>query len=151
MNNAYRVLFETNGGSFIRPATDLSAGDKITAPANPVKDGYTFAGWYKDAACTQGWSFSDAIDGDMTLYAKWTGGSAAQQTTTETAAPTAQPTTKQTTAPVQTQSQGTSATTAAPVATTAAGGQPTLTQAPAPVLGALLGLLAAGVLLRRRE
>ena len=151
MNGAYRVLFETNGGSFIRPATDLSAGDKITAPANPVKDGYTFAGWYKDAACTQGWSFSDAIDGDMTLYAKWTGGSAAQQTTTETAAPTAQPTTKQTTAPVQTQSQGTSATTAAPVATTAAGGQPTLTQAPAPVLGALLGLLAAGVLLRRRE
>ena len=151
MNNAYRVLFETNGGSFIRPATDLSAGDKITAPANPVKDGYTFAGWYKDAACTQGWSFSDAIDGDMTLYAKWTGGSAAQQTTTETAAPTAQPTTKQTTAPVQTQSQGASATTAAPAATTAAGVSPTLTQAPAPVLGALLGLLAAGVLIRRRE
>ena len=152
MENAFRVLFETQGGSYVSPATGLSYGDKITAPVKPVRDGYTFGGWYKDAACTQGWSFSDAIDGDMTLYAKWTGGSAAQQTTAETAAPTAQPTEKQTTAPVQTQSQGTSsATTAAPAATTAAGGQPTLTQAPAPVFGALLGLLAAGVLLRRRE
>ena len=152
MNNAFRVLFDTQGGSYVTPATGLSYGDKITAPANPVKDGYTFAGWYKDAACTQSWSFSDSIPGDMTLYAKWTGGSTAQQTTTETAAPTAQPTTKQTTAPVQTQSQsGASATTAAPAATTAAGVSPTLTQAPAPVLGALLGLLAAGVLIRRRE
>ena len=148
MENAFRVLFDTQGGSYVSPATGLSYGDKITAPANPVRDGYTFGGWYKDAACTQGWSFSDAIDGDMTLYAKWTGGSAVQQTTTATA----QPTTKQTTAPQQTQSQSqAAATTAVPAATTAAGVTPTLTQAPAPLFGALLGLLAAGVLLRRRE
>ena len=152
MENAFRVLFDTQGGSSVTPATGLSYGDKITAPANPVRDGYTFGGWYKDAACTQAWSFSDGIPGDMSLYAKWTGGSAAQQTTTATASATAQPTEKQTTAPVQTQSsQGTSATTAAPAATTAAGVSPTLTQAPAPVFGALLGLLAAGVLLRRRD
>ena len=150
MNNAYRVLFETNGGSFIRPATDLSAGDKITAPANPVKDGYTFAGWYKDAACTKAWSFSDAIDGDMTLYAKWTGGSSVQQTTTSTTGVTAKPTEKPTTVPQQTQS--TPAATANPTAEqTVSGATPTLTQAPAPIFGALLGLLAAGVLLRRRE
>ena len=148
MENAFRVLFDTQGGSYVSPATGLSYGDKITAPTNPVRDGYTFGGWYKDAACTQGWSFSDAIDGDMTLYAKWTGGSAVQQTTTATA----QPTTKQTTAPQQTQSQSqAAATTAVPAATTAAGVTPTLTQAPAPMFGALLGLLAAGVLLRRRE
>ncbi|MCZ0861613.1 InlB B-repeat-containing protein, partial [Methanocorpusculum sp. MG] len=46
MNNAFRVLFETSGGSFISPATGLSYGDKISQPANPVKDGYTFGGWY---------------------------------------------------------------------------------------------------------
>ncbi|MCZ0861583.1 InlB B-repeat-containing protein, partial [Methanocorpusculum sp. MG] len=71
-NNAFRVLFDTQGGSYVSPATGLSYGDKISQPANPVKDGYTFGGWYKDAACTQAWSFSDSIPGDMTLYAKWT-------------------------------------------------------------------------------
>ncbi|MDE2521764.1 MAG: InlB B-repeat-containing protein [Methanocorpusculum sp.] len=146
-NNAFRVLFETQGGSYVSPATGLSYGDRVAEPANPVKDGYTFGGWYKDAACTQAWSFSDSIPGDMTLYAKWTSSG-----TAATATQTAQTTTKATTAPAATQAQsGTSATTAAPVSTTAAGAQPTLTQAPAPVLGALFGLLAAGILLRRRE
>ena len=149
MNNAFRVLFDTKGGSYVSPATGLSYGDKITAPTNPTKDGYTFGGWYKDSACTQEWSFSDSIPGDMTLYAKWTSaaGTPAEATATTTATATA----KTTTAPVATQSQSTSATTAAPASTTAAGSQPTLTQAPVPVLGALLGLLAAGVLLRRRD
>ncbi|MDE2524665.1 MAG: InlB B-repeat-containing protein [Methanocorpusculum sp.] len=152
MNNAFRVLFETSGGSFISPATGLSYGDRVAEPANPVKDGYTFGGWYKDAACTQAWSFSDSIPGDMTLYAKWTSSAGTPAEATATATATAQTTTKATTAPVPTQAQsGTTATTAAPVATTAAGAQPTLTQAPAPVLGGLFGLLAAGVLLRRRE
>ncbi|MDE2523211.1 MAG: InlB B-repeat-containing protein [Methanocorpusculum sp.] len=147
MNNAFRVLFETNGGGFISPATDLSYGDRVAKPADPVKDGCTFAGWYKDAACTQSWSFSDSIPGDMTLYAKWTSSSSG---TEATAAATTQPTAKATTAPTATQSQTAAATTAAPVTTTAAGVSPTLTQAPAPVFGALFGLLIAGVLLRRR-
>ena len=151
MDGAYRVLFETNGGSFISPATGLSSGDKITLPAAPTKEGSSFVGWYKDAACTQAWSFSETIDGDMTLYAKWSGGSSGSAASATTVA-TAQPTTKQTSAPAATTSQSqASATTAAPAATTAAGVSPTLTQAPAPVFGALLGLLAAGVLLRRRD
>ena len=144
MDGAYRVLFETNGGSFISPATGLSAGDKITLPAAPTKEGSSFVGWYKDAACTQGWSFSETIDGDMTLYAKWSGGSSGQ-TASATIVATAKQTTKATTAPAATTSQSQAS------ATTAAGVSPTLTQAPAPVFGALLGLLAAGVLLRRRD
>ncbi|MDE2517804.1 MAG: InlB B-repeat-containing protein [Methanocorpusculum sp.] len=151
MDGALRVLFETSGGSFISPATGLSYGDKITAPANPVKDGYTFAGWYKDSACTQGWSFSDGINGDMTLYAKWTGGSSSSQSSSsQQSGTTTQPTAKATPASTQAQS-GTTATTAAPVSTTAAGVTPTLTQAPAPVAGLLFGLLIAGAFLRRRE
>ncbi|MDE2523907.1 MAG: InlB B-repeat-containing protein [Methanocorpusculum sp.] len=147
MNNAFRVLFDTQGGSYVSPVTGLSYGDRVAEPANPVKDGYTFGGWYKDAACTQAWSFSDSIPGDMTLYAKWTSSG-----TAATATQTAQTTAKATTAPAATQAQsGTTAATSAPVSTTAAGAQPTLTQAPAPVLGGLLGLLAAGILLRRRE
>ncbi|MDE2520459.1 MAG: InlB B-repeat-containing protein [Methanocorpusculum sp.] len=147
MNNAFRVLFDTKGGSFISPSTGLSYGDKISQPPAPTKDGYTFGGWYKDSACTQSWNFSDSIPGDMTLYAKWTTSSGSQTTTTPAA--TAQQTTKAT--PAATQSQTAAAATAAPVTTTAAGVSPTLTKAPAPVCGMLLGLFAAGVLLRRKN
>ena len=68
MENAFRVLLGTCGGSFISPVTYLSYGDKIPTP---TKDGYTFGGWYKASACTQRWSFSEGIPGDMPLYAKW--------------------------------------------------------------------------------
>ncbi|HJK67783.1 MAG TPA: InlB B-repeat-containing protein, partial [Methanocorpusculum sp.] len=71
MENAYRVLFN-DGSTTLSVVTDLSSGDKLTKPATPVKDGYTFAGWYKDSACTQAWDFETGIPGDMTLYAKWT-------------------------------------------------------------------------------
>jgi len=145
MENAFRVIF-SDGGSTVSVVTGLSYGDRITAPANPAKEGRTFAGWYKDEACIQAWNFADPIPGDMTLYAKWTGGSAQ---TTKTAKPTAQATAKAT--QQQTAAQTASSTTAAPVSTTAAGATPPLTQAPAPVAGLLFGLLAAGVLLRRRD
>ena len=144
MENAYRVLFN-DGSTTLSVVTDLSSGDKLTKPATPVKDGYTFAGWYKDSACTQAWDFETGISGDMTLYAKWTAaGSSGETEATPTATSTA------VTTPQPTKTQSTTATTSAPQATTAAGVSPTLTQAPAPVAGALFGLLAAGVLLRRR-
>ncbi|HJK73074.1 MAG TPA: InlB B-repeat-containing protein, partial [Methanocorpusculum sp.] len=72
--------------------TDLSAGDKLTKPEDPVKDGYTFAGWHKDSACTQAWDFNDGITGDMTLYAKWTAQATATPTVTPTATATVTPT-----------------------------------------------------------
>ena len=84
MDNAFRVLFN-DGTTTLFVVTDLSYGDKLTKPEDPVKDGYTFAGWHKDAACTQAWDFADGIAGDMTLYAKWT----PVQTVTPTATPTA--------------------------------------------------------------
>ncbi|MDE2546531.1 MAG: InlB B-repeat-containing protein [Methanocorpusculum sp.] len=154
MDGSYRVLFN-DGSSTLSVRTGLSAGDKITAPPAPTKDGYTFGGWYKDSACTQGWSFSEGIPGDMTLYAKWTpssGGqsSSSQQTVSQTGSATAQQTVKAT--PAATQAQSTSAATPAASGTSASGStSPAMTQAPAPVLGALLGLLAAGVLIRRRD
>ena len=146
MDNAYRVLFN-DGSTTLSVQTDLSSGDKLTKPETPVKDGYTFAGWYKDSACTQAWDFETGIPGDMTLYAKWTAAGSSGETEATTA-PTA--TSTAVTTPQPTKTQSTTATTSAPEATTAAGVSPTLTQAPAPVAGALFGLLAAGVLLRRR-
>ena len=95
MDNAYRVLFN-DGATTLYIVTDLSAGDKLTKPEDPVKDGYTFAGWHKDSACTQAWDFNDGITGDMTLYAKWT----PQETVTPTA--TATPTVTATATATQT-------------------------------------------------
>ena len=147
MDNAYRVLFN-DGSTTLSVVTDLSSGDKLTKPETPVKDGYTFAGWYKDSACTQAWDFETGIPGDMTLYAKWTAAGSSSTGTEATATPTK--TATAVTTPQPTKTQTAAATTSAPQATTAAGVSPTLTQAPAPVAGALFGLLAAGVLLRRR-
>lgn len=38
----------------------------------PQRDGYTFGGWYKDAAYTTAFDFATAVTTDLELYAKWT-------------------------------------------------------------------------------
>lgn len=68
----YTVTFDTRGGSTV-PSAMTAQNKTMTAPADPERSGYTFAGWYKDADCTQAWDFSkDVVTADMTLYAKWT-------------------------------------------------------------------------------
>ena len=42
--NQYTITFDTDGGTEIAPIT-ADFGTPITAPADPVKEGYTFAGW----------------------------------------------------------------------------------------------------------
>lgn len=45
---------------------------KTEEPDTPVREGYTFLGWYQDAARTQKWDFEkDKVQNDMTLYALW--------------------------------------------------------------------------------
>nr|MDE2522695.1 InlB B-repeat-containing protein [Methanocorpusculum sp.] len=85
MDDAFRVLFDTNGGNTIQPQTGLSYGDRITQPADPVKNGCIFAGWYCDEACTKPWNFADGIPGDMILYAKWNCEATPPTTATSTA------------------------------------------------------------------
>lgn len=68
----YTVAFDTRGGSTV-PSAMTAQNKTMAAPADPERSGYTFAGWYKDADCTQAWDFSkDVVTADMTLYAKWT-------------------------------------------------------------------------------
>ena len=50
----------------------VPTGKKIVAPTAPTAIGYTFGGWYKEAACSNSFSFSGTITKDTTLYAKWT-------------------------------------------------------------------------------
>ena len=70
-SQAHRVKFDAQGGSATGDQTPAS-GSTVTKPADPTREGYTFAGWYTDAACTKAYDFSAAVTADMTLYAKWT-------------------------------------------------------------------------------
>lgn len=64
------VIFDTQGGSTINQIL-IESGKSITQPANPVKSGYQFLGWYLDAELTQDVNFPLMIENHLTLYAKW--------------------------------------------------------------------------------
>ena len=70
--NQYTIAFDTDGGSEVASITQ-DYGTTIAKPTDPTKTGYTFAGWYTDAACTNAWNFGSNMlaDHDMTLYARW--------------------------------------------------------------------------------
>ena len=72
---SYTVSFDTGGAGAITSQT-VGEGDKAVKPADPVRDGYEFGGWYSDAAFTTAFDFDSAITGDITIYAKWTSSSA---------------------------------------------------------------------------
>ena len=64
------VKFETNGGSTIDDVK-VAHNHKLTKPANPVKTGYKFDGWYSDVTLNTPYDFNSFVDDDFTLYAKW--------------------------------------------------------------------------------
>ena len=70
----FTVTFDPNGKDAELPASQrVKQGHPVIEPsAKPRCAGFTFVGWYKDAACTQAWDFAkDVVTADMTLYAKW--------------------------------------------------------------------------------
>lgn len=66
----FTVTFNSNGGSAV-PAQSVESGAKAVEPNAPSKAGYTFGGWYKDAALKNRYDFNTAVTADITLYAKW--------------------------------------------------------------------------------
>lgn len=70
LNAGVKVSFSAGEGSKVDFQTTAANGS-ITKPADPTREGYTFAGWYTDEACTEAYKFDAAVTADMTLYAKW--------------------------------------------------------------------------------
>ena len=70
LNAGVKVSFNAGEGSRVDFQTTTANGS-VAKPADPTREGYTFAGWYTDEACTEAYDFSVAVAADMTLYAKW--------------------------------------------------------------------------------
>ena len=70
LNAGMKVSFNAGEGSKVDFQTTAANGS-VAKPADPTREGYTFAGWYTDEACTEAYDFSVAVTADMTLYAKW--------------------------------------------------------------------------------
>ncbi len=59
----YTITFDTDGGNDIAPITQ-NYGTDITAPADPIKEGYTFTGWLPNIPDTM-------PVGGLTVVAQW--------------------------------------------------------------------------------
>ncbi|BDD02161.1 BspA family leucine-rich repeat surface protein [Persicobacter psychrovividus] len=65
----FTVTFNTQGGSDIAPL-QVRKGKQATAPENPTKEGFAFAGWFNGEDLFHAFDFANASF-DATAYAKW--------------------------------------------------------------------------------
>ena len=69
---SYTVSFDLNGAEGTVPSQTITETTKLKYPDIPTRDGFVFAGWYEDEACTgRVYDFAALITSDVTLYAKW--------------------------------------------------------------------------------
>jgi len=65
------ITFDSNSGSRVEDVT-AKENSLLTEPAEPARNDYLFAGWYRDEELKNEWNFaSGKVNDDMTLYAKW--------------------------------------------------------------------------------
>ncbi len=71
IRTAFTVTYAAQGGSqltkrFVEP------GEPTPVPEeDPTRTGYTFTGWYADAACTAAYDFTAGVTDNVTVYAGW--------------------------------------------------------------------------------
>ena len=73
---SYTVTFNSNGGSSVANQS-VTEGNQAEQPSAPTKNGYIFSEWVYDDDGDNGtpmvpWSFTTAVNTDVTLYATWT-------------------------------------------------------------------------------
>jgi uncharacterized repeat protein (TIGR02543 family) len=69
--NQYTITFDSKGGSSVSGLTQ-DYDSSVSAPSNPTKSGYTFAGWFSDEGLLSTYTFNKMPGENITLYAKWT-------------------------------------------------------------------------------
>ena len=65
------VNFNLNGSDAQIDTQIVDKNGKATQPTDPIRNGYTFMGWYTDKECLTKFDFNTPITADITLYAKW--------------------------------------------------------------------------------
>ncbi|MFI3141906.1 MAG: InlB B-repeat-containing protein [Clostridia bacterium] len=70
--NGFTITFESYGGTAVESQV-VMYGELLSEPEDPVREGYTFDGWYWDYELNgEAWDFSvDTVDDNTFLYAKW--------------------------------------------------------------------------------
>ena len=67
----FTVTFNTDGGSQIENQK-VMYGQLVEVEENPVKEGYTFTGWYTDKDCKNQFDVTkDKVSDSITLYSGW--------------------------------------------------------------------------------
>lgn len=70
--NEHTVTFDLNyEGAPAAQTQNIEDGATVAEPSEPVRDGYTFDGWYLEAGCVNSYSFAEPVTEDITLYAGW--------------------------------------------------------------------------------
>jgi uncharacterized repeat protein (TIGR02543 family) len=69
----HTITFVYNNGTPPDSNSSVFHGGKASKPTqDPIKDGYTFDGWYSNEGCTgPQYNFDSFVVSDITLYAKW--------------------------------------------------------------------------------
>ena len=67
----YQVKFVDDTGNIYK-LVEVAEGSCVSKPQDPVREGYTFDGWFMDEDGTQAYDFNTPVDADLTLYAHWT-------------------------------------------------------------------------------
>ena len=71
------IIYELNGGELngqsgrVRRTVDVD-GAVVRPEPDPVRDGFTFVGWFADQGLTLEFDFEQRVTEDTTVYAKWT-------------------------------------------------------------------------------
>lgn len=67
----YTVVFNSMGGSTVKPISGIKTGATIALPADPARNGYSFLGWYLESTYKTKFTKDTKITKNLVVYAKW--------------------------------------------------------------------------------